>query len=361
MDYYEVLGVAKNATKEDIKKAYRKLAHKYHPDNRNTGNDGEFKKVSEAYQVLSDDKKRAEYDTYGRTFDGGMGGGGGQGFGGFDFSNFAGAGGQGFEFDFGDIFENFFGGQRGGRKSKRGRDIAVDLSISFEEAAFGAERKILISKVSFCDDCGGSGAEKDSEMEKCSACQGAGRVHEIRKTVLGSINTARECAKCGGRGNVASVKCKKCKGHGVEKRSEEITVKVPSGINDGEVINMSGMGEAVSGGVAGDLYIKVNVKKHQIFTRRGEDLLMDLDIKVSEALLGTEKDVMTLDGAIKLKIPAGIDSGEVLRVRGKGIVSSRGLGGKTRGDLLIKVSVRTPKKLSRKAKGIIESLKEEGI
>ena len=359
MDYYNVLGVTKNATKEDIKKAYRKLAHKYHPDNRNTGNDSEFKKVSEAYQILSDDKKRAEYDTYGRTFDGGMGGGG-QGFSGFDFN---GASGQGFEFDFGDIFENFFGGQRGGggRRAKRGRDIAVDLEISFEEAAFGAERKILISKVSFCDDCGGSGAEKNSELEKCVACQGAGRVHEVRKTILGSISTMRECSKCGGLGSIASAKCKHCKGHGVEKRSEEIVVKVPSGRNDGEVINMSGMGEAAQGGIAGDLYIKVNVKKHQIFTRRGDDLIMDLDIKVSEALLGTEKDVMTLDGAIKLKIPAGIDSGEVLKVRGKGIVSIRNMTGKSRGDLLIKIKVRTPKKLSKKAKAIIESLKEEGI
>ncbi|KKR75802.1 MAG: Chaperone protein DnaJ [Parcubacteria group bacterium GW2011_GWE2_40_8] len=186
-------------------------------------------------------------------------------------------------------------------------------------------------------------------------------MHEVRKTILGSISTMRECSKCGGLGSIASAKCKHCKGHGVEKRSEEIVVKVPPGINDGEVINMSGMGEAAQGGIAGDLYIKVNVKKHQIFTRRGDDLIMDLDIKVSEALLGTEKDVMTLDGAIKLKIPAGIDSGEVLKVRGKGIVSIRNMTGKSRGDLLIKIKVRTPKKLSKKAKAIIESLKEEGI
>ena len=361
-DYYEILGVARNANKEDIKKAYRKLAHKYHPD-KSSGDDKKFKELSEAYEVLHDDKKRAEYDTYGKTFAGGGANSSSQGFGGFDFGDFASKNSQGFEFDFGDIFENFFGGQGGRRpRAKRGADIAVDLSISFEDSIFGTERKILLSKVSYCSVCKGSGAEPNSEMEKCPACQGAGRVHESRRSIFGAVSSFRECAKCAGKGTIPAKKCSACSGRGVFKKGEEITVNVPPGIRDGEAISLAGLGEAVAGGSAGDLYVKFTVGKHPIFRRDGLNIVMDLDIKISEALLGVEKDIMTLDGLIKLKIPAGIDSGEVLAVRGKGVPQGHGLSGaRGRGDLMIKVIVRTARKISKKAKDLIEELKKEGI
>ena len=369
-DYYEILGVAKNATKDDIKKAYRKLAHKYHPD-KTSGDDKKFKELSEAYEVLYDDKKRAEYDTYGKTFAGGGGGGTkgySQGFDGFDFGDFASKNGQGFDgFDFGDIFENFFGGQGGrasaGRRTKRGADIAVDLSISFEDSIFGTERRVLLSKVSYCSVCKGSGAEPNSGTEKCPICQGSGKIHESRRSVFGgNVSSFRECSKCAGRGTIPVKKCSACSGHGVSKKSEEITVKVPPGIRDGEAISLPGMGEAVAGGTAGDLYVKFTVGKHPVFRRDELNLIMDLDVKMSEALLGVEKDIMTLDGLIKLKVPAGINSGEILAARGKGVPHGHGLHGvKGRGDLLIKVIIRTPRKISKKAKDLIEELKKEGI
>src|SRR3989338_2451704 len=367
-DYYDILGVARNATKDDIKKAYRKLAHKHHPD-KTKGDDKKFKELNEAYEVLYDDKKRAEYDTYGKTFAGGAGAGAGeygQGFGDFDFGDFASRNGQGFEFDFGDIFENFFTGQGGrasaGRRTKRGADIAVDLSISFEDSIFGTERKILLSKVSYCSVCKGSGAEPNSEMEKSPACQGAGRVHESRRSIFGAIPSFRECAKCGGKGTIPVKKCSACSGYGVSKKSEEITVKVPPGIRDGEAVSLPGMGEAAAGGMAGDLYVKFTVGKHPVFRREGLNLIMDLDVKVSEALLGVEKDIATLDGMIKLKVPAGISSGEVLVARGRGVPQGHGLTGyRGRGDLMIKTIIRTPRKISKKAKDLIEELKKEGI
>ena len=361
-DYYEILGVPRNATKDDIKKAYRKLAHKHHPD-KSGGEDKKFKEISEAYEVLQDEKKRADYDTYGKGF-GNSGESGGQGFGGFDFGDFASkGGGRDFEFDFGDIFENFFGGQQGGRaKSKRGADIAVDLSISFEDSVFGTERKILISKVSYCQACKGSGAETGTETEKCSTCQGAGRIRESRRSVFGMVSSFKECSKCAGKGTIPTKKCSVCSGHGVIKKSEEISVKVPPGIRDGEAISISGMGEAVAGGIAGDLYVKFTVGKHNVFRRDGANLAMELDIKVSESLLGTEREISTLDGIIKLKVPAGINSGEILVVRGKGVPQGYGsFGGRGRGDLMIKVLIRTPKKFSKKAKDLIEELKKEGI
>ena len=364
-DYYEILGVARNATKDDIKKAYRKLAHKHHPD-KTKGDDKKFKELNEAYEVLYDEKKRAEYDTYGKTSGSAGAQGAGQGYGDFDFGDFASRGGQGFEFDFGDIFENFFTGQGGrasaGRRAKRGADIAVDLSISFEDSIFGTERKILLSKVSYCSVCKGSGAEPNSAMEKCPACQGAGRVHESRRSIFGAVSSFRECAKCSGKGTIPVKKCSACSGHGVLKRSEEITVKVPPGIRDGEAISLPGMGEAVAGGTAGDLYVKFTVGKHPVFRRDGLNLVMDLDVKMSEALLGVEKDIATLDGLIKLKVPAGINSGEVLAARGRGVPQGHGLAGaRGRGDLLIKTIIRTPRKISKKAKDLIEELKKEGI
>ena len=238
----------------------------------------------------------------------------------------------------------------------------MDLNISFEDSIFGTERKILLSKVSYCSACKGSGAEPNSETEKCPACQGAGKIHESRRSIFGAVSSFRECAKCAGKGTIPVRKCNACSGHGVSKKSEEITVKVPPGIRDGEAISLPGLGEAVAGGIAGDLYVKFTVGKHPIFRRDNLNLVMDLDVKMSEALLGAEKDIATLDGPIKLKVPAGINSGEVLVARGRGVPQGHGLSGsRGRGDLMIKIIIRTPRKISKKAKDLIEELKKEGI
>ncbi|MSU55564.1 MAG: molecular chaperone DnaJ [Candidatus Taylorbacteria bacterium] len=366
-DYYNILGINKNADQEEIKKAFRKLAHQYHPD-KNKGDASavqKFKDASEAYSVLSDDKKRAEYDTYGQTFAGGAGPsqGQGQGFGGFDFSGFGGQQGggfdfsqNGFEFDLGDIFGDFFGG--GGReRTKRGRDISIDVELPFSEAIFGTERKILLTKTSVCSDCGGNGAKKGTEMHTCSKCNGKGKVHETKRSLLGTFSTVRTCDDCQGKGKTPKERCHGCHGLGVRKKEEEVSVSIPAGINDGEMIRLSGAGEAVSSGTAGDLYIKVHVKRHPIFRKEGADLTTDLTLKLSSALLGEEYTMQTLDGEIKVKIPEGVSHGEVLRVKGKGVPFEKG----RRGDLLIHLSVKLPHKLSKEARKHIEELKKEGI
>ena len=271
-DYYNILGVSKSAGQEEIKKAFRKLAHQYRPD-KGSGNADKFKEASEAYSVLSDDKKRAEYDTYGQTFAGGAGPSQGQGFGGFDFSGFGGQGGgfdfsqNGFEFDLGDIFGDFFGG--GARERvKRGRDISIDVELPFSEAIFGTERKILLTKTSRCEDCTGSGAKRGTEMHTCHKCNGKGKVHETKRSFLGNFSTVRVCDECQGKGKVPKEKCPTCHGVGVLKQQEEVSVAIPAGIDDGEMIRLSGGGEAVASGTAGDLYIKVHVKRHPMFKKR---------------------------------------------------------------------------------------------
>jgi len=353
-NYYDILGIKKESTDEEIKKAFRKLAHKYHPD-KQEGDEKKFKEVSEAYSVLSDKKKRAEYDMYGKTF----AGDGGAGFGGFNYSDFA----QGFqqgdfqgaEFDFGDIFSDLFNGGRGARV-KRGRDISIDIELSFREAVFGVERRILITKTGLCDTCGGSGAKKGAKMEQCSACNGNGQVRETRKSFLGTFTSVRECPACHGKGEVPKEKCPDCRGEGLQKKEEEIKLSIPAGINDGEMIRMPERGEAVAGGAAGDLYIKVHVKPDAEFKRNGFDITKDLSVKLTDALLGTEYMVPTLDGDINLKIPVGISHGETLRIRNKGVPN-----GGARGDLLVKVKVDFPQKLSKNAKKIIEELRKEGL
>ncbi|PIQ91563.1 MAG: molecular chaperone DnaJ [Parcubacteria group bacterium CG11_big_fil_rev_8_21_14_0_20_39_22] len=357
-DYYQILGVDKKAAKEEIKKAFRKLAHKYHPDKKD-GDEVKFKEASEAYAVLSDDKKRAEYDAYGRVFSDGASASGGGGFGGFDFSDFVNQGGfgagQGVEFDLGDIFSEFFGG--GGRsRTKRGRDISIDIELPFEESVFGVSRKVLLTKTSVCDICEGTGA-KSSKTKTCSKCNGKGKMHETRKSILGSFSTTRTCDACYGKGTVPEESCDRCLGSGVRRKEEEITVAIPAGIDSGEMIRMNGAGEAVAGGVSGDLYIKIHVVPHKNFRKEGNNLITDLSVKLSSALLGGEYVLETLDGNITVKIPAGISFGEILRVKGKGVPVSGG----RRGDLLIKINIQMPAKLSRIAKKAVEELKEEGI
>lgn len=357
-DYYEALGIARNASKDEIKKAFRTLAHKYHPDKKG-GDEKKFKEISEAYSILSDDKKRAEYDAYGRVFSEG-GPAGGAGFGGFDFSQFnrEGFGGQEFQFnnfDLGDIFGEFFGGGR--ERQRRGHDISIDLEISFSESVFGTERKIFLTKGSVCDICKGSGGKPGTEEVTCAVCNGKGKVRETRRAFIGTFTSTKTCAECHGRGKTPKEKCTNCKGLGVVRNEKEITVNIPSGIEDGEVIRLTGAGEAVSGGVPGDLYIKVSVKKHPLFHKEGANLVTELTIKLSTALLGGEYTLQTLDGDISVKIPKGVSFSEILRIKGKGVPISKG----KRGDLLIRIKINLPGRLSRDAERLIEELRKEGI
>lgn len=355
-DYYNILDVQKNASKDEIKKAFHKLAHKYHPD-KSGGDDKKFKEINEAYQILSDDKKRREYDTYGSTFENAQQQGQG-GFGGFDFSGFQNSGGV--DFDFGninDIFGEFFGGGGERQQERRGRDISTEMHISFSEAVFGVERKVVIPKTSYCDTCEGSGAKPGSGMKTCETCNGQGKIHETKRSFLGSFSSVRACNTCLGSGKIPSEKCATCKGAGVLRKNEEITIKIPPSINNGEMIRMTGAGEAISHGIAGDLYIKINVSTHPIFKRDGLNLTMDMDIKLTDALLGTEYTINTLDGAVKISIPEGVSPEETLRVREKGIPSGKN----KRGDLLIKVHIKLPKKLSKRSRELVDKLKEEGV
>jgi len=362
-DYYETLGVNKGASKDEIKKAFYKLAHKYHPDKKE-GNETKFKEINEAYQVLSNEEKRSKYDQFGSQFEnmsqGGYGGGYQQGgFGGFDFSGFQNGSA---EFDFGnlnDIFSDFFGGGMGGgrRQQRRGRDISTEIQISFADSVFGIDRKVLITKTSSCLTCKGSGAKTGSKMETCKHCNGQGKIRESKRTIFGNIANTKICDSCLGTGEVPKETCETCKGKGVLRREEEVSIVIPAGIRDGEMIRMTGYGEAVSRGTTGDLYIKINVTPHPVFKREGNDLVMDLDLKLSDALLGLEYPIETLDGEIKVTIPEGVSVNEILRVRGKGVPVSK----HKRGDLLIKLNIKMPSKISRKSREIIEELKKEGI
>ncbi|HBM46075.1 MAG: Chaperone protein DnaJ [Parcubacteria group bacterium GW2011_GWF2_38_76] len=365
MDYYKVLGVEKNASKEDIKKAFHKLAHKHHPDKKG-GDEKKFKEINEAYQTLSDDEKRSQYDRYGKNFGGGAGPQGFSGFGngggfGFDFGDMFRGGGEGVEFDASnveDLFSSFFGGGRSGRgKVKRGRDISADILISFSESIFGIERKIQINKVSVCDICSGTGAKKGSAMVKCKTCDGTGKIIENERSFLGTFATERVCDKCFGAGENPKENCPNCKGEGVLKKNEEILVKVPAGIEDGQMIRFSGRGEAVPHGSPGDLYVKIHVEKHPTWRREGINLVTDLEIKLTDALLGTIYKLKTLDGEMDIKIPEGISFGEILRIKGKGVPTERS----GRGDIHINIRIKIPKKLSKKEEEFVRKLKEEGL
>ncbi|MEK7531851.1 MAG: DnaJ C-terminal domain-containing protein [Patescibacteria group bacterium] len=352
-DYYQILGIDKKASKEDIKKAFHKLAHRYHPDKKG-GDTEKFKEVSEAYSILSDDKKRAEYDSYGRTFSGTEGAG--YNATGFDFSNFANWGGA-FEdagINLGDIFGDIFGG---GTTRPRGRDISLHIEISFREGIFGATRKVLAEKTAQCEICRGSGAKPETEMKTCATCSGNGKVRDSKRSIFGAISVVRICETCHGAGKIPKEKCSTCHGAGIRKRSEEITLAIPPGLEDGEVLRMEGMGDAVFGGDNGDLYVKIRIGKHPSIEREGVNLVMNLNIKLSEALLGSDRTIETLDGPITLKIPSGIAFGEILRISGKGVLTQRG----KRGDFLVRLHISLPKSINRKTKEIIEKLREEGI
>ncbi|TAJ15469.1 molecular chaperone DnaJ [Patescibacteria group bacterium] len=353
-DYYQLLGIDKKATKDEIKKAFRKLAHQYHPDKKG-GDEAKFKEVSEAYSVLSDDKKRSEYDSYGRVFQGGAGNQNSQGFDGFDFSQFQ--GGAEFDVDLNDIFGGFsdiFGGRS---RQARGRDISIDIELSFKESVFGLTRKVLITKDSTCSRCVGSGAEPETKTKTCPTCNGKGQVVESRKSPFGTFSVASTCSTCKGKRVVPEKPCTTCKGVGVERREEEITVMIPPGLDNGQVIRMAGLGEAIPAGITGDLYVKVHVRPDAKFRKEGYHIIMDLPVKVTDALLGAEYHVETLDGTTTINVPPLRSTDEILRMKGKGVPMDKG----KRGDLLIRVRVEMPTKLSRNAKELLQKLKEEGI
>jgi molecular chaperone DnaJ len=346
-DYYDILGLLKGASKDEVKKAFRKKAAEHHPDKK-TGDEEKYKEVTEAYAVLGDEKKKAEYDTYGQSFSGAGGGGGGP-FGGGGFQQ------GGMDFDMNDIFSQFgFGG--GGQQAKRGRDISIDINLKFEDAVFGVTRKVLLTKTNICDTCTGSGAKPGTDLSSCTTCNGQGKVREQRQSIMGSFTTVRECNTCNGSGKIPKERCGTCVGVGVAKTEEEIGIKIPAGIQNGEVIRMTGRGEAIPHGQAGDLYIKIHAEPHKTIKREGTTLSTTLPIKLTDALLGSTYSVQTLDGAIDIKIPAGVTHGELVRIKDKGVPSERG-----RGDFMVRVSVETPKKLSKKARKLVEELQGEGI
>jgi molecular chaperone DnaJ len=359
-DYYATLGVDKKASQDEIKKAFRKLAQKYHPDKG--GDEAKFKEITEAYAILADEKRRREYDTYGQAFAGGTpphGQGGFNGFpGGFDFSQFQQGDGN---FDFGDIFEGFgdlFGGGRGGRRSsRRGRDISIDIEISFKDSVLGTKRSVLLTKVSSCDLCKGSGAKPGTELEVCKTCSGSGRVHETRNSILGSFTSVRTCPLCEGVGKVPKEKCSECKGNGVKRKEEEVHITIPAGLDSGEMIRIPQHGEAIKGGASGDLYVKVHIKPHPNFRKEGNNLVMTLPIKLTDALLGSTVSIQTIDDkTLEIKTPVMKKTEEILRVRGKGVPT-----GNSHGDLLIHLQVALPHTLSTKARKAVEDLRSEGL
>jgi len=353
-DYYDILGIQKNASQDEVKRAFRKLAKEHHPDRG--GDEKKFKEVNKAYQTLGDEKKRAQYDQFGhQAYEqmGGMGGGPqGNPFGG----GFGGA--QGFNInmeDLGDLFGSAFGGAFGGggrsRGPARGRHIEMDIPLTFEEAAFGVEKKIDPYKTVTCDDCEGTGAEKGTKMNTCTNCDGTGQVKTVQNTILGSFQAVRPCTRCGGEGKTPEKLCSTCGGAGVTKKAKQIEVQIPAGINDGEVLRVGGEGEAVKGGRAGDLYLTMRLQPHKKFTRDDFDVYAKEEISFAQAALGDKIETETLDGKVDLKIPAGTQPETVLRLKGKGVPLLKRSG---RGDHYVTIKVQVPTKLSRKQKKLLE-------
>ena len=355
-DYYKILEVGKNATADEIKKAFRKKAHEHHPDKGN-GNAEKFKEVNEAYQVLGNEQKRKQYDQFGTNFEGA------QGFNWSDFSKQGGFRPGGFNInldDLGDIFGDLFGGQaRGQSRQDRGADIEAAVSITLEEAVFGSEKTFDITKNLVCEKCQGSGAEPGTRISRCQTCNGSGQVNRTQSTFFGAFRTAAVCEACGGEGKRPEKDCSQCRGRGIARGRERLKVKIPAGMASGETIKLAGKGEAgPKGSRSGDLYIQVRVLPHQSFRREGDNLYTAKRIKFTAASLGDKVQVETLDGRVALKIPAGTPSGSQFVIKGKG--SSR-LHGRGRGDLVVEVKVEVPKNLSRKQKKLLEELAKENL
>ncbi|AZB44910.1 molecular chaperone DnaJ [Bacillus sp. FJAT-42376] len=349
-DYYDVLGVGKDASKEEVKRAYRKLSKKFHPDiNKEADADQKFKEVKEAYEVLSDDQKRSHYDQFGHTDPNqGFGGFGGQGG---DF-------GGGFGFD--DIFSSIFGGGGGRRRDpnapRQGADLQYTMSMTFEEAAFGMEKEIEIPRDETCDTCRGSGAKPGTSPETCSHCGGSGQLNVEQNTPFGRIVNRRVCHYCSGTGKMVKHKCSTCGGDGTVKKRKKIKVNIPAGVDDGQQLRVAGQGEpGVNGGPAGDLYVVFQIKPHDFFQRDGDDVYCEMPLTFAQAALGDEIHVPTLHGKVKLKVPAGTQAGTKFRLKGKGIPNVRGYG---QGDQHIVVRVVTPTNLTEKQKELIREFAE---
>jgi molecular chaperone DnaJ len=352
-DYYDILGVKKGASADEVKKAFRKLAHEHHPD-KTGGDDSKFKEINEAYQTLSDEGKRAKYDQFGADYErmGGFGGGAGGG-------NPFGGGGQGFDFSqmggFGDVFSEMFGGggaRSGRRAAARGQDIAMDARLDFKEAIFGCTRDIKLYKTVACDVCAGTGAEPDTKIVKCGECKGQGRVRRVQQTMFGAFQTMATCDQCSGAGQVPEKKCQHCHGLGLEKKNREFTLTIPAGIDDGATLRATGEGEAVKGGRSGDLFVTVRLTPDRRFQRTGRTISSEAKITFAQAAVGDTITVPTVDGDVDLKIPAGTQPGDVLRLKGKGVPDLRRP--KERGDHLVTVTVTIPTKPSGKQKKILE-------
>ncbi|MBT2643729.1 molecular chaperone DnaJ [Bacillus sp. ISL-41] len=346
-DYYEVLGVSNSASKDEIKKAYRKLSKQFHPDiNKEPGADEKFKEVKEAYEVLSDDQKRAHYDQFGHVDPNqGFGGGGdfGGGFGGFE-----------------DIFNSFFGGGGGRRRDpnapRQGADLQYTMTLKFEEAVFGKETDIEIPREEECDTCDGTGAKPGTKVDTCKHCHGSGQISVEQNTPFGRIVNRRVCHYCNGTGKEIKEKCSTCSGTGKVTRRNKIHVKIPAGVDDGQQLRVAGKGEAgINGGPAGDLYIVFHIRSHEFFERDGDDIYCEMPITFVQAALGDEVEVPTLHGKVKLKVPAGTQTGTKFRLKGKGVPNVRGYG---TGDQHVLVRIVTPTKLSEKQKQLLREFAE---
>lgn len=362
-DYYKILGVEKTASQDEVKKAFLKLAHQYHPD-KNGGKDDKFKEINEAYQVLGNEQKRKQFDQFGSTGPAGGFGGGQGGYGGFGgFQN----GGMNINMDdLGDLGEMFgglgdifgFGGGRSSRKRgpRRGNDIEALLTVEFMEAIFGTEKEVTLKKKVVCEKCSGSGAEPGAKVETCTACGGHGRVRRVQQTILGNIQTEVACPSCGGEGKTVSQKCTACHGAGTVYDTVKFKVKIPAGVDNGGRIRLPGYGEAGEKGAgAGDLYLEIRVKPSDKFERDEYEILSEKEINFSQAALGDKVEIETVHGPVELKIPEGTQSGTVFKLKNKGVPYSDG---RTKGDHLVTVIVKTPKNLNKKQK---EALKELGI
>jgi molecular chaperone DnaJ len=345
-DYYDILGVPRNASADDLKKAYRQLARKYHPDvNKETDAEERFKEINEAYEVLSDQEKRARYDRFGHA--GVQGGAGGPGF-------------EGFGFGIDDIFESFFGGTRAGASARhrpqRGQDVRADLHISFEEAIFGCDKEIEVSRHEVCPVCNGSGAKPGTNPIRCRDCNGTGEVRHVQRSILGSFVNVSTCPRCRGTGEEIPTPCTECGGRKVVQRSRHLSVKIPAGVDDGTRIRLAGEGElGTMGGPPGNLYVFISVNPHPFFARQENDILLELEINVAQAALGDIVRVPTLEGEQELSIPAGTQTGEVFRLRGQGVPYLRRSG---RGDEMVIITVAVPKKLTQQQRQLFTQLGE---
>lgn len=351
-DYYEVLGVSKDASADEIKKAFRKLAVKYHPD-KEGGDEAKFKEINEAYEVLKDSSKRQRYDQFGHA---GVGGNGGAS-GGNPFEGFQGFGGQGqnINFDFGDlglgdIFGSFFGGQQQ-QRSRRGQDVVANVTLSFEDAVFGTDKELSVTLDDTCSHCHGDGAEPGYGLKTCDTCKGSGQVNRVMNTMFGQIQQATICPTCEGRGKVPEKVCSVCHGRGTERKHQVVKLKIPAGIDDGATIRLSGRGEAMRGGEKGDLYVNIRVKPHKKFTREGDLILSNENVDMVLAALGGEIEVDTVDGKLTMKIPAGTQSGTDFKLSGHGVPHLRGEG---RGAHIVTVHVDTPTKLTKHQKELLQ-------